>query len=106
MVSPSCGGNRCSCAGIVMHNKRTTGGADMNMRRCALAASLLLVAACATSDKPESAAAASAAPQVPYRVDASWPKPLRGNWMLGQVAWVAVDSQDHVWILHRPGTLL
>jgi DNA-binding beta-propeller fold protein YncE len=41
-----------------------------------------------------------------YEVDALWPKPLQGNWLLGQVSSVAVDRHDHVWILHRPATLL
>ena len=40
-----------------------------------------------------------------YRVDASWPKDLPNNWLLGQVAGIAVDSQDHIWIVHRPGSL-
>ena len=40
-----------------------------------------------------------------YAVDASWPKPLPGNWILGQVSGIAVDARDHVWILHRAGTL-
>jgi DNA-binding beta-propeller fold protein YncE len=33
------------------------------------------------------------------------PKALPKNWILGQVSGVAVDAQDHVWIIHRPGTL-
>ena len=41
-----------------------------------------------------------------FSVDPYWPKPLPGNWMLGQVAGIAVDKNDHIWILHRPGTLL
>jgi len=44
------------------------------------------------------------APQ--YKVDPFWPKPLPGNWMLGQVAGIAVDKNDNVWIVHRPTTLL
>src|SRR5262245_38721041 len=40
-----------------------------------------------------------------FAVDASWPKPLPNGWVVGQVAGVAVDSQDHIWILHRPATL-
>ncbi|MFH1764140.1 MAG: hypothetical protein ABIF09_08115, partial [Gemmatimonadota bacterium] len=40
-----------------------------------------------------------------FEVDPSWPKPLPNNWILGQVAGVAVDSRDHVWIIHRPGRL-
>jgi hypothetical protein len=40
-----------------------------------------------------------------FSVDASWPKPLPNDWILGQVAGIAVDSQDHIWIIHRPRTL-
>jgi DNA-binding beta-propeller fold protein YncE len=45
-------------------------------------------------------------PSVPkFAVDPSWPKPLPNNWVIGQVAGVAVDARDHIWILHRPATL-
>jgi hypothetical protein len=40
-----------------------------------------------------------------FEVDAFWPKPLPNNWILGQIAGVAVDAQDHVWIIQRPRTL-
>jgi DNA-binding beta-propeller fold protein YncE len=40
-----------------------------------------------------------------YEADPSWPKPLPNNWMLGEVSGVAIDSHDHVWIIHRPRTL-
>lgn len=40
-----------------------------------------------------------------FRVDPFWPQPLPNNWMLGQVAGLAVDANDHVWIVHRPRTL-
>ncbi len=40
-----------------------------------------------------------------FRVDPFWPKPLPNHWLVGAVAGVAVDSQDHVWIIHRPSTL-
>src|SRR5678816_4875937 len=44
--------------------------------------------------------------QVPlFAVDPSWPQPLPNNWILGAVAGIAVDRQDHVWIVHRPSTL-
>lgn len=43
------------------------------------------------------------APQ--YKVDPYWPKALPNNWILGQVAGVATDKNDHVWILHRPLTI-
>ena len=44
--------------------------------------------------------------QVPsFKVDPLWPKPLPNHWLVGAVAGVAVDSRDHVWIIHRPSTL-
>ena len=36
-----------------------------------------------------------------YEVDPFWPDVPEG-WILGQVAGVAVDSRDHVWIVQRP----
>jgi DNA-binding beta-propeller fold protein YncE len=41
-----------------------------------------------------------------YAVDPFWPKDLPENWTLGQVAGIAVDNQDNVWIVHRPRTLV
>src|SRR3984893_6506351 len=47
----------------------------------------------------------STARDVPkFKVDPAWPK-IPNNWQFGQVASVAVDAQDHVWVLQRPGTL-
>ena len=40
-----------------------------------------------------------------FEPDPFWPKPLPNLWMIGQVSGTAVDSRDHVWILHRPRTL-
>jgi Lactonase, 7-bladed beta-propeller len=40
-----------------------------------------------------------------YRVDPAWPKPLPNHWVLGVVVGVAVDRQDHVWIVHRPSSV-
>jgi hypothetical protein len=39
-----------------------------------------------------------------YHVDASWPKQLPNNWIMGQVGGMAVDRQDHIWVLQRPGS--
>ena len=36
-----------------------------------------------------------------FEVDPFWPKPLPNNWLLGSTIGVAVDSRDHVWIVHR-----
>jgi hypothetical protein len=53
-----------------------------------------------------SLAAQGAKTQVPtFQVDPFWPKPLPNQWILGSVIGVAVDAQDHVWIIHRPKTL-
>ena len=48
-------------------------------------------------------AAASVAPR--FEVDPLWPKPLPNHWILGQTIGVSVDAQDHVWIIHRAGSL-
>ena len=41
-----------------------------------------------------------------YQVEPFWPKPLPDYWILGQVAGVAADNDDSVWIVHRPATLV
>ncbi len=40
-----------------------------------------------------------------FEVDPFWPKRLPNNWILGEVAGVATDASDNVWIVQRPGTL-
>src|SRR5437867_1595423 len=59
---------------------------------------LLTLLGCAQSPTREGGAG--------YAVDAAWPKPLPNNWILGQVAGIAVDARDHVWLIHRPKTLI
>jgi hypothetical protein len=50
---------------------------------------------------------AAVADDVPrFQPELFWPKPLPENWILGQVSGIAVDQQDHIWIVHRPATLL
>ena len=34
-------------------------------------------------------------------VDPMWPRPLPNHWLLGSVTGVAVDAQDHIWVVHR-----
>jgi DNA-binding beta-propeller fold protein YncE len=52
------------------------------------------------------AAVQAAAVQAPrFEVDPLWPKPLPNKWILGQTIGVAVDAQDHIWIIHRAGSL-
>ncbi len=51
-------------------------------------------------------AAEAAVTQAPrFEVDPFWPKPLPNKWILGQTIGVSVDAQDHVWIIHRAGSL-
>jgi hypothetical protein len=104
----------------------------MPLRRCFAALSALfclLLIACSPAPAPGGAAAAKPSGDVSaaaslaarsspasavtettdgppvYRVDASWPQPLPNKWILGQVAGIAVDKQDHIWIVHRPRSL-
>ena len=51
------------------------------------------------------AAPAIAADVPKFQVDPSWPKTLPNNWIMGQASGVAVDAQDHVWVIQRPRTL-
>jgi len=40
-----------------------------------------------------------------FVVDASWPKPLPNNWLLGQIGGLYVDHHDHIWVYNRPRTM-
>lgn len=40
-----------------------------------------------------------------FEVQPFWPKALPNKWVLGQAAGVAVDKNDHIWVVHRPGTV-
>src|SRR5262245_63017927 len=44
--------------------------------------------------------------QVPkFQYDPTFPQPLPEKWTIGAIGGMAVDSHDHVWVLHRPGPL-
>ena len=75
-----------------------------SVRRAIGIAAALLIAGAAFAASPQARAAKPAA-TFRYAVDTSWPKPLPHNWIIGQVGGVAVDAEDHVWILHRPRSL-
>ncbi|MDH3671724.1 MAG: hypothetical protein OES46_11230 [Gammaproteobacteria bacterium] len=40
-----------------------------------------------------------------FKVDPSWPKRLPNNWLMGQIAGIAVDKDDNIWIVQRPRSL-
>ena len=39
-----------------------------------------------------------------FQVDPAWPT-IPNNWVLGEVTSIAVDSHDHIWVLHRPRSI-
>jgi DNA-binding beta-propeller fold protein YncE len=49
-------------------------------------------------------AGATMAPR--FEVDPLWPKPMPNHWILGQTIGVWVDSDDHIWIVHRSSSTL
>jgi len=65
---------------------------------------LVLLAALAVAGAAGGAARAEDIPR--FQVEPFWPKPLPDNWILGQVAGIAVAPNDHIWIIHRPRTLV
>jgi hypothetical protein len=40
-----------------------------------------------------------------FEVDPAFPKPLPNGWLMGMAIGVAVDANDHIWVVHRPDTL-
>ena len=85
------------------------------MRRAAVLALVITAAAGCGSEQASppgaaaeipGAAAETAGTDAPdFEVDPFWPKPLPNHWVLGSTIGVAVDEQDHVWIVHRPGSV-
>src|SRR3954454_23174484 len=78
-----------------------------NRARPIPAANLLnTISACLTAavllGAPALPGAAHAGDIPTFAVDASWPKPLPNNWILGQVGGITVDWQGHVWVIHPP----
>ncbi len=71
------------------------------MKSAAFAVVTLL--ALSSSSTPHVAAQTRAGAQAPvFEIDPYWPKPLPNHWVVGSTIGVSVDSQDHVWIIHRP----
>jgi DNA-binding beta-propeller fold protein YncE len=56
-------------------------------------------------DKSATVVGSASAMAPRFEVDPLWPKPLPNHWYIGMTIGVAVDAQDHVWIVHRPDTL-
>src|SRR3954451_21310833 len=75
-----------------------------SMLGCALA-----IAACATARNAPSGSSGDSpgtgTEAAGFSVDAKWPRQLPNDWILGQVSGIAVDADDRVWVLQRPGSL-
>ena len=67
----------------------------------AIAASVLVAGSLFFKDAPLSADRQRGASGPTYQVDPLWPKPLPNHWILGSVTGIAVDSQDHIWLVHH-----
>jgi len=75
--------------------------------RHGLAAAALSLAVLAGLTIPVTAQQPAKADTPPtFQPEPFWPKPLPEGWILGQVAGIAVSPDDHIWIVHRPATLL
>jgi hypothetical protein len=59
------------------------------------------VGAFVLSTEPTAAQGCGGAQAPAFQVDQLWPKPLPNHWILGSVTGLAVDSTDHIWIVHR-----
>jgi DNA-binding beta-propeller fold protein YncE len=67
---------------------------------------VIITLAVASSVLQRKAAVEAAGVQAPaFEVDPLWPKPLPNHWLIGMTIGVSVDAQDHVWIVHRQGSL-
>lgn len=66
----------------------------------------LLLVAERTFERASAADQATATVEAPrFEVDPAFPRPLPNGWLMGMAIGVAVDAQDHVWVVHRPDTL-
>ena len=88
-------------------NARNRGGVG-----AATLCALVVVIGCAgggpVAEQTEEVTSVDSGGQMPiFEYDHTWPQtPLPNQWALGNVTGVDVDENDHIWIVHRPHTLL
>jgi DNA-binding beta-propeller fold protein YncE len=86
--------------------KTETGRRKTRTPRVLLAVAALAMVPIAGAPAPLQAGQSGAKPAMPvFEVDPAWPQKLPYNWIVGHVASVAIDSRDHVLVLHRPNTI-
>ena len=83
-----------------MHRKTRVVGAGLAVVLGALAVGQALL------DTSASAQARAGVQAPRFEVDPLWPKPLPNHWVLGSAIGVWVDTDDHVWIIHRSSATL
>ncbi len=67
---------------------------------------LIAVLAIALFVMDRKTAVQAAGVQIPkFEVDPMWPKPLPNHWIMGNIIGVTVDSKDHIWLIHRQGSV-
>ena len=73
------------------------------MKRCLWIGGIALAMCIAAGVGRVTAQRGGAAPAPRLEVEALWPKPfpVAKHWILGSVTGVAVDAQDHIWVVHR-----
>ena len=77
----------------------------MNLKRIARAALGLSLVLVWTSSQPDLVGQAQKV-QIPiFEYDPTFPKPLPENWAIGPIGGLAVDRQDHLYVVQRPGGL-
>ena len=67
-----------------------------NLPICMLLATVVVATGCQIQAKSSRVVEAPM-----FEVDPFWPKPLPNHWVQGASIGVAVDSRDHIWIVHR-----
>lgn len=80
-------------------------GLEAAFARTRLAGLAVAVAALAVACVPEPDPEQTVTGLPSFEVDPSWPPPLPNDWVLGEVAGLAVDHRDHVWLVHRASAL-
>jgi DNA-binding beta-propeller fold protein YncE len=79
------------------------------MNRARIIGTVAALAACVVSFMTghDGVAVLAQSDQVPiFEYDPSFPKPLPENWAIGPIGGLAVDRQDHLFVVQRPGVLL
>jgi DNA-binding beta-propeller fold protein YncE len=81
----------------------------MKARRNFILGALLVVAitvlGVGAASLAQSAASTQTVEAPVFEVDPFWPRPLPDHWLLGSAVGVAVDSRDHVFVIHRQASL-